>query len=205
MSDKYEGQIDLDTLIGDIKPNMVTPQLDKLTSAQNNRKTKVLAEIMMTAMVNGLHDPVKKEIVHNGDVHLIKYVNVEPLFNGPWAGLSLMLLNLSYGEQSTIIESTYPERLQFHAKAFAAVFTPELRQTTVTVRQDAEVIQLLKEANAGIAMLLARGSGSEFIPHADEILLKQSDMADLVNESEKRKAYKKSYEKSQDVAKSMNR
>lgn len=205
MSEKYEGQIDLESLIGDIKPNKVTPHLDKLTSAQNNRKGKVLAEILMTAMVNGMRDPVKKEIIHNGDVHIVKYVNVEPLFNGPWAMLSLMMLNLSYGEQSTIIESTYPERLQFNAKAFAVVFTPELRQTTVTIRQDEEVVRLLKEANAGIAMLLAKGGGASFIPHADEIRLKQADMADLVDEAEQRKNYKSAHEKSQDISKSMDR
>lgn len=156
MEDKpYEGQINLDELLGDIVPNLVTPRLDDITALPNNKKPKLIAELIITGLADALTDPVNKEIIHEGDVHLIRFVNVEPLLHGSWAMISLMLLSLSYGEQSTIIEAIYPKRLQLPAKAFAVVFTPDLKQTSVTVKQDEEIVKKIDSANAGIAMILA--------------------------------------------------
>ena len=202
--DEHDGSINLDELLGDIKPNLVTPELDQVTSAQNNRKAKVIAEIMMDAMIKSLTDPVKKEIIHDGEIHAIRYVNIEPLINGPWATISLLLLNLSYGEQSTIIEAVYPKRLQLNAKSFAVVFTPELRQTTITIHQDEEVLERIDSANAGIAMILAMFDGTGYIPHADEIRQKRNEMGNLVHTMKERDKYKKDHKKSQDVAKGMD-
>lgn len=213
MSDTFnDGSINLDELIGDIKPNMVTPQLDKVTSAQNNRKAKVLSEILITAMVDGMSDPVHKEIIHNGQIHAVKYVNIEPLLNGPWATLSLLLLNLSYGEQSTIIEAVYPERLQYNAKAFAVIFTPELKSTTITIHQDAEVLDRLDETNAGIAMILARlgtggpsGGKGQYIPHVDNINKEREGMSDLVNTMKARDKYRNDHDTAKAIDKGQSR
>ena len=64
--------------------------------------------------------------------------------------LSLMLLQLSYGEQSTLIEALYPKNLQLCAKSFAVVFTPELKTNTVILKQDKELIDGIESANAGL-------------------------------------------------------
>lgn len=201
MSDNYDGSINLDELIGDIKPNYVTPQLDKVTSAPNNRKAKVIAELMMTGMVDSITDPIQKEILHNGEIHSVRYVNIEPLLNGPWATISLLLLNLSYGEQSTIIEALYPERLQLYAKTFAVIFTPELQQKTITIHQDEELLERIDNANAGIAMILAIIKKTGFIPHADEINKNRQAMEDLVKITNERERFKKSSKRAQDAAK----
>lgn len=205
MTDKgYEGEIDLDELIGDIVPNLVTPNLDKVASLPNNKKPKLIAELIITGLANSITDPVNREIVHDGDIHHIRFVNVEPLLHGSWALISLMLLSLSYGEQSTIIEAIYPKRLQLPAKAFAVVFTPDLRQTSVTVKQDEEIVKKIDSANAGIAMILAlleRTSNGGAIPHADEITKNQRSMSNLVDTLNERNKYKKQLKASQDANK----
>lgn len=193
--------IDLDELLADIGPNIVTPELDKVTSAQNNQKAKVLSEIIVTALADSLTDPIQKEILHDGEVHNIRFVNVEPLLIGPWANISLVLLTLSYGEQATIIEAVYPKRLQLNAKAFALAFTKGLKQTELTVEEDSELIDRVESANAGIAMILAILEDTGYIPHADEIDKNRSAMRELVETNKKRADYKKSFERSQELAK----
>lgn len=204
MEDKpYEGQINLDELLGDIVPNLVTPRLDEITALPNNKKPKLIAELIITGLADALTDPVNKEIIHEGDVHLIRFVNVEPLLHGSWAMISLMLLSLSYGEQSTIIEAIYPKRLQLPAKAFAVVFTPDLKQTSVTVKQDEEIVKKIDSANAGIAMILALldRTSKGFIPHADEINKNKQSMASLVDTLNERDKYKQQFQSSQDASK----
>lgn len=211
MEDKpYEGQINLDELLGDIVPNLVTPRLDDITALPNNKKPKLIAELIITGLADALTDPVNKEIIHEGDVHLIRFVNVEPLLHGSWAMISLMLLSLSYGEQSTIIEAIYPKRLQLPAKAFAVVFTPDLKQTSVTVKQDEEIVKKIDSANAGIAMILAllNRTSTGTIPHADEISKNKQSMASLVDTLNERDKYKQQFQSSQDANKyrdSLNR
>jgi len=204
MEDKpYEGQINLDELLGDIVPNLVTPRLDEITALPNNKKPKLIAEMIITGLADALTDPVNKEIIHEGDVHLIRFVNVEPLLHGSWAMISLMLLSLSYGEQSTIIEAIYPKRLQLPAKAFAVVFTPDLKQTSVTVKQDEEIVKKIDSANAGIAMILALldRTSKGAIPHADEINKNKQSMASLVDTLNERDKYKQQFQSSQDANK----
>ena len=204
MEDKsYEGQIDLDELLGDIVPNLVTPRLDEITALPNNKKPKLIAEMIITGLADALTDPVNKEIIHERDVHLIRFVNVEPLLHGSWAMISLMLLSLSYGEQSTIIEAIYPKRLQLPAKAFAVIFTPDLKQTSVTVKQDEEIVKKIDSANAGIAMILALldRTSKGTIPHADEINKNKQSMANLVDTLNERDKYKQQFQSSQDASK----
>lgn len=193
--------INLEELLADIGPNFVTPQLDQVTSAQNNQKAKVLSEIIIRALADSLTDPIQKEILHDGEVHNIRFVNVEPLLVGPWANISLVLLALSYGEQATIIEAVYPKRLQLNAKAFAVAFTQGLKQTQVTIEQDSELIDRVDSANAGIAMILAILKDTGYIPHADEIKKNQSAMRDLVEANKEREEYQKGFEKAQVVSK----
>lgn len=204
MEDKpYEGQINLDELLGDIVPNLVTPRLDEIIAIPNNKKPKLIAEMIITGLADTLTDPVNKEIIHEGDLHHIRFVNVEPLLHGSWAMISLMLLSLSYGEQSTIIEAIYPKRLQLPAKAFAVVFTSDLKQTSVTVKQDEEIVKKIDSANAGIAMILALldRTSKGAIPHADEISKNKQSMASLVDTLNERDKYKQQFQSSQDASK----
>lgn len=198
----YEGKIDLDKLIGDIEPNLVTPRLDEIVALPNSKRPKQLAEIIITGMVDAVTDPVNKEIVHDGDIHHIRFVNIEPLLEGHWATISLLLLTLSYGEQSTIIEAIYPARLQLHAKAFAVVFTPDMKSKTVTIKQDDELIDKVDSANAGIAMIIALLKKTGFVPHADEINKNQDAMESLVETMRERDKYQKKHNKAQSAAKS---
>lgn len=206
MDDKrYEGEINLDELLGDIVPNLVAPKLDEVLSVANSKKPKMIAELIMEGLANSVKDPVNKEIVHDGDIHHIRFVNVEPLLHGSWATISLMMLSLSYGEQSTIIEAIYPKRIQLHAKAFAVVFTSDLKQTSVTVKQDEEIVKKIDSANAGIAMILAligqTSTSSGTIPHADEIDKNQKSMATLVDTLHERNKYQKQFTSSQQTSK----
>lgn len=202
MSD-YEGDINLDELIGDIVPNLVTPKMGEITSLVNSKKPKAIAEMIITGLANSITDPVNKEIVHDGDIHHVRFVNVEPLLHGSWAMISLMILSLSYGEQSTIIEAIYPKRLQLNAKAFAVVFTPDLKQTSVTVKQDEEIVKKIDSANAGIAMILAlmERTSKGTIPHADEIDKNRQSMSGLVDTLNERDKYQKQFKASQDTSK----
>ena len=196
-----EQELNLDDLLGDVTPSLVTPHLKKVLEANSKSRPKLIAELIIRGMANSLKDPVQREIIHDGDIHVIHYVNVEPLCTGSWAMLSLMLLNLSYGEQSTIIETLYPSNLQLCAKAFAVVFTPELKTNRVVVRQDKELLEGIENANAGIAMILSLLKNVGTIPHADEIRKNRQTMQKLVDAAKTRDKYKKEFSRSQDAAK----
>lgn len=191
----------LEEMLVDIRPNYVTPHLSEVTSQPNNKKAKVLAGFIIQGMVDSIKEPVQREIIHNGEIHSIRYVNIEPLLDGPWATISLLLLSLSYGEQSTIIEALYPPRLQLNAKSFAVIFTPELKQTTITLKQDDALLDEMKMANAGIAHVLAIVKTIGTIPHADEIRKNLTVMRQISKDGNKRDSYKKTIEKSQDANK----
>lgn len=197
-----EIDLNLEELLSDICPNLVTPHLDKITGVGNDRKPKEIAELIIVGMANSVEDPIQKEIMHDGAIHNIRFVNVDPLLKGPWASISLMLLSLSYGEQATIIEAIYPDRLQLTAKSFAVAFTQGLKQTKVTVKQDGELVDRVDSANAGIAMILSILKKTGTIPHADEVEKSRSAMDNLVAASKERDEYRKDFEKSQDLSKS---
>lgn len=196
-----EQELNLEDLLSDVTPSMVTPDLGHIMEANSKSRPKLIAHLIIRGMANSLKNPVKKEIIHDGDIHTIHYVNVEPLCTGSWAMISLMLLNLSFGEQSTIIETLYPSNLQLCAKAFAAVFTPELKGTQVIVKQDEELLKGVESANAGIAMILSLLKNVGTIPHADEINKNKDAMQKLVESMKERDRYHKDYNRSQDAAK----
>ena len=203
MDELLEGQEDLnlEELLGDVSPSIVTPSLGKIIEASSKSRPKLIAQLIIRGMAASLKNPVKKEIIHDGQIQAVRYVDVEPLCTGSWAMLSLMLLNLSYGEQSTLIEALYPGNLQLCAKAFAVVFTPELKSSPVILKQDEELMKGIESANAGIAMVLSLLKGVGTIPHADEIDKNRQAMQKLVESAKERDRYQKGHKCSQDAAK----
>lgn len=196
-----EENINLEDLLGDVTPSLVTPHLSEISALHSKARPKKIAEYIIRGMANSLKNPVKKELLHEGEIHTIHYVNVEPLCTGSWAMLSLMLLQLSYGEQSTIIDALYPPNLQLCAKAFAIVFTPELKSNTIIVKQDEQLMEGIESANAGIAMILSLLKHVGTIPHADEINKNRQAMQKLVHTNQTREKYRREYGRSQDAAK----
>lgn len=148
-------EFDLEAIIANIKPNIVTPKLGELVDVQNPKKPKTIANIIVRHMHSTLDNPVTKDVLHNGEVHKIRYFDIEPLMTGVWAEVSLMILHLSYGEQVSIIESIYPPQAQLTAKAFAINFTPDVKTTNVKIENDTEIVDKLDSANAGIATIIA--------------------------------------------------
>ncbi len=193
--------LNLEDLLGDVTPSLVTPHLSEISALHSKARPKKIAEYIIRGMANSLKNPVKKELLHEGEIHTIHYVNVEPLCTGSWAMLSLMLLQLSYGEQSTIIDAFYPPNLQLCAKAFAIVFTPELKSNTIIVKQDEQLMDGIESANAGIAMILSLLKHVGTIPHADEINKNRQVMQKLVQTNQTREKYRREYGRSQDAAK----
>lgn len=196
-----EEGLDLEKLLEGMKPSIVSPNLGNILSANSKARPKLIAHLIIRGMAAQLKDPVAKEIMHKGEIHTIRYVNVEPLCTGSWAQVSLMLLHLSFGEQSTVIEALYPENLQLTAKAFAAVFTPEPTAQAVAIRRDKDLLDGIEQANAGIAMALSLLKGVGTIPHADEIKKNRQAMAKLVEASTERDKYHKAHLSSQGAAK----
>lgn len=194
-------ELNLEELLSDVTPSLVTPNLGEIMAANSKARPKLISHLIIRGMANSLKNPVKKEIIHDGEIHTIHYVNVEPLCTGSWSMISLMLLNLSFGEQSTIIEALYPANLQLCAKAFAAVFTPELKSTPVILKQDEELLNGIESANAGIAMILSLLKHVGTIPHADEINKNKQAMDKLVASMHERDKYHKEFKQSQDAAK----
>lgn len=196
-----ETELNLEELLSGMTPSMVTPSLASITSANSKARPKLIAQLIIRGMAKSLKNPIKKEIIHEGEIHTIHYVDVEPLCTGSWAMISLMLLHLSFGEQSTIIEALYPSNLQLCAKAFAVVFTPELKSNTVIVKQDEQILNGIESANAGIAMILSLLKNIGTIPHADEINKNKQAMRKLVETAQARDKYQKSLKASQEAAK----
>ena len=178
--------VNLEDLLAGITPSLVTPHLGEIMAAKSGSRPKQIAAFILKGLVNGQKHPVKKEILHDGEIHTIHYVNVEPLCTGSWAMLSLMLLNLSYGEQCTLIEALYPKNLQLVAKAFAAQFTPEINSRILVTEKDEELLMGIESANAGIAMILALLKHVGTIPHADEIDKNKETMRKLVETGRER-------------------
>ncbi len=193
--------LNLEQLLEGMTGNLVTPKLSEILAANSKVRPKLISYEIIRGLAKTLKTPVQKEILHNGEVHQIRYVDVEPLCTGSWAMLSLMLLCLSYGEQSTLIDALYPPNLQLCAKAFAVVFTPGIKGETVIMKQDSALLDGIESANAGIAMILTKLKDIGTIPHADEVDKNRRAMRDLVDASRQRDIYHKQYTASVDAAK----
>ena len=194
--------IDLNALLQNIKPNIVTPKLDEVVAVSNQKKPKTIAHIIVKAMHASLDNPVTKDVVHNGVIHKIKYFDIEPLMSNIWPSISLMILQLSYGEQCTIIEAIYPEKIQLTAKAFAINFTPDVATTNIKIENDSEITDKLDSVNAGIATIMAmlrkQGTG---VAHPDQVKREMAYMKDLVTTERDSRLFAEQTKRAQDAAK----
>ena len=149
-----------------------------------------------------LDNPVTKDVVHNGVIHKIKYFDIEPLMSNIWPSISLMILQLSYGEQCTIIEAIYPEKIQLTAKAFAINFTPDVATTNIKIENDSEITDKLDSVNAGIATIMAmlrkQGTG---VAHPDHVKREMAYMKDLVTAERDSRLFAEQTKRAQDAAK----
>lgn len=203
-------ELDLGSILGSIKPSVVTPKLADVVSEKNDKKARIISQLIIKDMVERYNgdgqEKVPRLILHKEEAIEVRYLNVEPLLTGVWPSISLMILQLSYGEQTSLIEALYPKTTQFAAKAFAAVFTPEAVKrgggASIEVKSDPEIQGKLDSANAGIAMIIAKlDSRSGATPHPDEIHKKLNDMQDLVEAREQEVDFQQATKRAQEANK----
>ncbi len=187
--------MDLNELVKELKPNIITPHMDEVMKANPAARGNVIARHIIRGMVKqkGKIDPV--DIMHGDTVQTVRFLDIESLCEGPWAMYSLMLLNVSYGEQSVIIDALYPEKKQLTAKAFAALFSHDA--PNAPRRQDNDVLAAVENANAGIAMILAKLDAGGSGLHADKIGEQKNAMKMLAESMRERDKFHKGYDKSQ--------
>jgi hypothetical protein len=187
--------LDLQELLAGVKPNIVTPHLASLVDVKNERKPKTLAQLLVKHYHKTLDNPIAKQIYHQGEIHTIRYFDIEPLMVGVWAELSLILLNLSYAEQCDIIDALYPETAKLTAKAFAINFTKDAAEQTVIPVQDEDVSNRLDTTNVGIAMILATlsGMGGHLNAHPDLIARFYENMQIIAEEARERAKFKDAF------------
>lgn len=187
--------MDLSELVKDLKPNIITPHMDEVMKTNPAARGNIIARHIIRGMAKqrGRIDPI--DIMHGDTVQTVRFLDIEPLCEGPWALYSLLLLNVSYGEQSVIIEALYPEKKQLAAKTFAALFSHDA--PNVPKAQDKDMLEAIENANAGIAMILAKMDASCGAVHADEIGRQRSAMRKLAESAAERDKFHKGYNKSQ--------
>lgn len=202
----------LNELLKNIKPSIITPKLSEISSAGNDKKVKMVANIIVQQMAEDYNSSdqykVPKYIMHNGKTTAVRMLNIEPLLMGVWPTMSLCLLHLSYGEQTTLIEALYPKSTQLAAKQFAAVFTKtgEPSGEKIDVHESDEVVEKLDSANAGIAMILAMMQEDGYRhPHPDKINIQLDDMNDLVKEENQKKLFKYASKRAKDAYKARDK
>lgn len=191
--------MDLSELIKDLKPNVITPHMDEILKANPAARGNIMARHILRGMAAQKDKAGPIDILHDGAVHTVRFLDVEPLCEGPWAMYSLMMLGVSYGEQSTIIEALYPKKKQLMAKAFAALFSHDSLQAAK--KQDDGMLAAIENANAGIAMILARLDQPGGGLHADAVGRQRTAMQQLADSMAKRGRYRKDFEKSQQAFK----
>lgn len=186
--------MDLNELVKDLKPNMITPHMDEVIKANPAARGNVIARHIIRGLAKqkGKIDPI--DIMHAGTIQTVRFLDVEPLCEGPWALYSLMLLNVSYGEQSVIIEALYPEKKQLAAKTFAALFSHDA--PNAPKRQDNDMLKAIESANAGIAMILAKLENNGTL-HADAVGKQLTGMQQLAASVAERDRFRRGYTKSQ--------
>lgn len=202
-------KVDLKALLAGIKPSLVTPHLAEISQAKTNeKKLRLVSHLMVKQLTEAFNRSAKADIprviMHEGKATQVRRFNVEPLLSGVWPAMSLMLLQLSYGEQMTLIEALYPKATQFTAKCFAAAFTKlDDAQTSIEVKTDNQVQTKLDSANAGVAMIIAmlRDEGYK-MPHPDHIKARGRDIQALVAAAEKEDSFKNATKRAQEAAQS---
>ena len=79
--------LEMDKVLEGIKPNVVTPKLREVTETWNDKKPRVIADIIIRYMHSTLTNPTTKDIVHKGEIHRVRYFSIEPLLQGVWTSL----------------------------------------------------------------------------------------------------------------------
>lgn len=200
--------IDLSAIVASIKPSMVTPKLNEVVDVPNDKKIRVVSNLIIQQMVDDYNrspnSQIPKIIMHDGEMIELRHIDAAPLMIGVWPIMSLMLLHLSYGEQTMLIEALYPKTSQFAAKAFGAVFTKEIATVDgnpVEIKTDPDIEKKLDSANAGVAMIIAMLNDQGYrSPHPDKINAKLTNMNDLVDTAAKELQFKNATKRAQDAS-----
>lgn len=194
--------LDLQQLLSDVKPNIITPHLATLLETKNDKKPRTLSQLLVLHLHSSMKNPVAKQIFHDGTIHTIRYFDIEPLMTGVWAEMSLMLLHLSYSEQCDIIDAIYPDTVKLTAKAFAINFTKDAAGHTVIPVTDEDVSKRLDSLNVGVAMILATlaNMGGQASVHPDILKHFYTTMETVATQARERDTYAANLKRSQDAS-----
>lgn len=202
---------DLNSLLNVTKPSVITPHLAQVSVMTSEKKLRAIAKLVVTNMVEQFNksDVAKapRTVAHDGKIIEIRYLKIDDLMIGVWPAVSLMILNLSIGEQMILIDSLYPKNAQLAAKAFAVTFTPHASgDPNFVVAGDPAIIEKLDSANAGIAMLLAQmAQGGYPKPHPDALSEQEKLIKKLVHDRKLAQKHKKALNRAKEAAQSKDR
>lgn len=184
----------LNSVLNNVKPSIVTPHLADIATLTSEQKLRQISKIIIKTMVENFNKSKDAKnprvIMHEGQAIEVRYLDVNDLYVGVWPSISLMLLQLSLGEQMILIESLYPKATQLAAKKFAVTFTNIAKhKSNLELKSDPAIIDKLDSAVAGIAMLLAQmEDGGYPKPHPDRISKQEQLIQQIIKE--KRRAFK---------------
>lgn len=188
--------MDLSQLLTQIQGHVLVPKIAELQNIPNDKKPRAIAELLVRHLHKQLTNPVSKDVLHDGEIHRITYFDIEPLLRGSWAQTSLLLLHLSYGEQTAIIDALYPKDIQLTAKAFAINFTPDVKTTNIKIENDNVVVDKLESANIGIAMIMAMLQQIGYSPgHIDQVTKNKKMLQQITQESKQKSYYQEQMDK----------
>lgn len=192
MDDK---SIDIGSLTANLKPSIVTPYLSQLTGMTSEQKLRKISTVIVQQMIDTFNSSknakVPRVVMHEGEAIEVRYLDISNLLIGVWPAVSLMLLQLSIGEQLILIDSLYPKSIQLSAKKFAVTFTnPKQSGSNLTLKTDPLIVDKLDSVLSGVAMLLAEMSENGIPkPHPDKMEAQMKLIEEIMKE--KRLAFKK--------------
>lgn len=184
----------LNSVLSNVKPSIVTPHLAEITTLTSEQKLRQISKIIIKTMVENFNNSKEAKnprvVMHEGQAIEVRYLDITDLYVGVWPSISLMLLQLSLGEQMILIESLYPKATQLAAKKFAVTFTNIAKhKSNLELKSDPAIIDKLDSTLAGIAMLLAQmEDGGYPKPHPDKISKQEQLIQQIIKE--KRRAFK---------------
>lgn len=184
----------LNSVLSNVKPSIVTPHLAEITTLTSEQKLRQISKIIIKTMVENFNNSKDAKnprvVMHEGQAIEVRYLDITDLYVGVWPSISLMLLQLSLGEQMILIESLYPKATQLAAKKFAVTFTNIAKhKSNLELKSDPAIIDKLDSTLAGIAMLLAQmEDGGYPKPHPDKISKQEQLIQQII--TEKRRAFK---------------
>lgn len=192
LDDMESDAFNLEEVLQNVMPNVITPHLGKFASVKNEKKPRTLAEIMVDYKMSTLTSPTTKEVVHDGKIHKVRFFDITPLKRGVWCEMSLMLLQLTFNEQCQVIDALYPDDLKLTAKSFAVHFTNQ-QESPIQVVEDNQVHDKLDGISAGVAMLMAMiaSTGAGKVSHPDIIKHYLQDMSDIVQVQREAERFKR--------------